>query len=390
MSTANSNNGTTGTMKALRQLEYAKPLEVCEVPIPEAGPGVAVVRVLAAAILSYMKDIYNGNRAYPYPTPLTGGTGAVGRVHSFGPDATSLTEGQLVLLDITFRSRDQPRDVFLSAIHEGYTPGSKTLMSHWRDGAFAEYVAVPLETVYPINESIVSSPSNHTVADLLPVLTMCVPHGGLVDINLLPSETVVIAPATGPFGSAAVHLALSRGARVIAVGRNENTLAQLKSTYSTLYPPSRLITVPIAPDSTVESLQKAVTDAAAPQEIDVFFDISPPVAADSPHFKACIMALRHSGRVSLMGGQRKDLPLPAVKVMHWNLTMKGKWMYERDDVRSLIRAVEIGSVPIGKDGGMRGSHDMKAFGLAEWQEAFDWAEENAGISGGAYFKFGDW
>lgn len=387
MSTTNSANGT---MKALRQLEYAQPLKVCDVSIPTAGPGVAVVRIYAAAILSYMKDIYNGKRAYPYPTPLTGGTGAIGRIHAFGPDATSLTKDQLILVDTTYRSRDQPRDIFLSALHEGYTPGSRSLMSHWRDGAFAEYMAVPLENVYPISESVLSSPTNYQIPDLLPILTCGVPHGGLVDINLLPSETIVIAPATGPFGSAAVHLALSRGARVIALGRNEKVLAQLKTTYSTIFPPSRLTTVPMPPDSTVESLQKAVVAAAAPQEIDVFFDISPPVAADSPHFKACILAVRHSGRVSLMGGQRTDLPLPASKVMHWNLTLKGKWMYEREDVRTLIRAVEIGSVPLGKEGGMRGSHSMKAFGLEEWQQAFDWAEENAGVSGGAYFKVGDW
>lgn len=57
-----------------------------------------------------------------------------------------------------------------------------------------------------------------------------VPFGGLRDIDLKPGETIIVAPATGTFGSAAVKVALAMGARVIAMGRNVFKLSARKPT----------------------------------------------------------------------------------------------------------------------------------------------------------------
>lgn len=377
-------------MKALRQLEYAEPLEVQSIPIPAPAPGQAIVRIVAASVISYTRDIYNGTRKYPYPTPLTTGNSAIGRIHSVGPDSTSLRKDQLVLIDITFRSRDDPTHVFLSAISEGFTLGSKKLMSHWRDGTFAEYASIPLENCYPLNESVLlgspkDNPLNHgyDVSDLLSIFHCLVPFGGLTTINLRPSETVIIAPATGPFGIAAVQVSLALGARVIAMGRNTNTLANLKSALSKHYPASHLLTVPMTGDYEKDLANlKATSD---PFPIDAYLDISPPMAANSTHMKSCIMALKHSARVSLMGGLPDDMTFPHRRVMHWNIEMKGKWMFERQDVRDMIRMVEVGNLKVGL-GGEEGK-GLKGFELEEWKEAFEWAVENTGMGEGAYFKF---
>lgn len=37
----------------------------------------------------------------------------------------------------------------------------------------------------------------------------------------------------------------------------------------------------------------------------------------------------HGGKVSLMGGIRDDVPIPHSVVMHSDLTLKGKWIFER-------------------------------------------------------------
>ena len=381
------------TMKALRQLEYSKPLEVCDVPIPEAQTGTAVIRVLAANIIPYIADIYDGTRKYPYPTPLTTGSTAIGRIHTLSPDSTSLKEGDLVFVDITFRSRDEPSDIFLSAIHEGFTDGSKKLMSYWRNGSYADYVAVPLENVFPLSETLLKSADhgglNYKVEDLLSIPRALVPYGGLSDINLKAGETILIAPATGAFGSAAVLVALSMGARVIALGRNKAVLEQLSSSLGSNFPPGRLTTVPITTD--FDSQLKAIKTAAGSIPIDAFLDISPAIAFtaehQSPHFKACIMSLRHSGRVSLMGGQM-EVTIPHSRVMHSNLSIRGKWMFERQDVRNLIKMVEGGFMILGEQGGL--GKRPKAFALGEWREAFKYAKEDAGLGGGSFFKVGEY
>lgn len=355
-------------MRALRQQKQYEPLAIETVPIPTASEGSAVIEVLVASVISYTREIYNGTRKYQYITPLTAGSSAVGRVKAVGPDATSLKPGQLVLFDITIRSRDDPSHVFLSALAQGFTDGSAKLMRHWTDGAFAEFVKAPLENVFALDEERLMGELGYSVAQLSLVFRMAVPWGGLVDINLRAGETVVIAPATGGFGGAAVHVALAMGARVIAMGRNTKTLGSLEDQVGKVYPSGRLITVPIMGD--VEKERAALVKAAGKRGIDAFLDISPPAAINSSHFTAAILALKHSGRVSLMGGQQGGVTIPHFKVMHSNIQLRGKWMYEREDVPALIRLVEAGNLVLGSQAGFA---EPKEYRLDEWKEAFDHA-----------------
>ncbi|KPI45923.1 uncharacterized protein AB675_562 [Cyphellophora attinorum] len=364
---------TTTTMKALRQHRQYEPLVVEEVAIPTAEPGSAVLEVLAAGVISYTRDVYDGTRKYPYVTPLTTGSSAIGRIHAVGPDSTKLQKGQLVLFDITVRSRDDSSHVFLSAIISGFTEGSRKLMQHWADGTYAEYVKAPLENVFALDEARLMGELGYKIPDLLSMTRLLVPWGGLIDINLAPGETVVVAPATGSFGTGAVQLALAMGARVIAMGRNARVLAQLREKFSEQYPADRLLTVPIT--GNLEEEMTALKAAAGTRPIDAFYDISPDAATNATYFKAAIMSLRHSGRISLMGGQRsEDVKIPYHRVMHWNLQLKGKWMYEREDVPKFLRLVEAGNLSLG---GRAGAAAVKEFSLEQWKEAFDYASEHA-------------
>jgi threonine dehydrogenase-like Zn-dependent dehydrogenase len=197
-----------------------------------------------------------------------------------------------------------------------------------------------------------------------------------VDINLRAGETLVVAPATGSFGSAAVNLALAMGARVIAMGRNTEILSRMKETYDKMYPADRLLTVPITGNQ--EDELAALKKAAGSRPIDAFFDISPDMASNATYFTAAILSLRHSGRVSLMGGQRGMVQIPMDRVMHFNLQLKGKWMYERDDVAKFIRLVENGNCPIGRRAGLEAPKEV---GLEQWRTAFDFAAEQVGGTG---------
>ncbi|KAJ3903180.1 hypothetical protein F5879DRAFT_960779 [Lentinula edodes] len=233
----------------------------------------------------------------------------------------------------------------------------------WRDSTYAEYTKFPLENCIPLDEQRLLGPVDagglgYCVEDLMHISKLVVPYGGLNDIGLKPGETVIIAPATGPFGSAAVRVALAMGAgRVIAMGRNETMLHKL----STL--DARISTVRITGN------EKTETDALKKLgPIDVFFDISPFMAANSTHFKSAIAALRHSGRISLMGGVYADMSFPYLSFMHRNLTMKGTWMFSREQMFGFVKLLESGLLPLGEKNGL--SVGGK-FGLEEWEEAFE-------------------
>ena len=67
------------THRAIIHTGTGNPLTLQNVPSPVAGPGSAVVQVLATPILSYMSDVLSGKRPYPMVTPFTPGTSAIGR-----------------------------------------------------------------------------------------------------------------------------------------------------------------------------------------------------------------------------------------------------------------------------------------------------------------------
>ena len=77
-----------------------------------------------------------------------------------------------------------------------------------------------------------------------------------------------------------------------------------------------------------------------------------------------------------MGGIRDDVPIPHSVVVHWNLTLKGKWMFEREDIKSMIKMVESGVLKLGESAGLR---IIGKFGLEDWDKAFTAAEKNAGM-----------
>lgn len=195
---------------------------------PQAGPGSAVVRVLSAYVISYANELYGLKRPHGLPTPFVPGSGAICRVEEVGPDATSIAPGQLVLFDMMIRARDNPHEFYLSGALAGITEAShKFAQGEFRDSTYAEYARIPLENCLPLDEDRLVRGLGYTVDDLTHLIPLMVPYGGLRDVGLLAGETVVVAPATGKYGGAAVHVALALGARVVAMGRKEKSLAKL-------------------------------------------------------------------------------------------------------------------------------------------------------------------
>jgi threonine dehydrogenase-like Zn-dependent dehydrogenase len=361
------------THKALVQEVKTNPLLLKDLPTPQPTPGSAILRIVSAPIVSYTREVYDGTRTtYPYPTPLVPGTSAIGRVVATGPDAVKLKEGDLVLVDCLIRGRDDSEAIFLFGLTEGGTEGSRKLMhGEWRDATFAEYAKVPLENCFLLDESRLCGPIGqgglgYEIDQLGWILQGLVPFGGLRAIGLQAGETVVIAPATGGFGSAAVVVALAMGARVIAMARNRTELEKIKA-----LDPGRVEVV--AMTGNVEGEVSALKKFG---RINAFFDISPATAQNSTHFKSAVLSLCQGGRVSLMGGFLEDLPIPHRYIMRYDITLKGKWMYSRDDVVALLGLMNTGVLNV--QGLVK---VVGKFGLAEWKQAFDVAWDQGGRLG---------
>lgn len=68
-----------------------------------------------------------------------------------------------------------------------------------------------------------------------------------------------------------------------------------------------------------------------------------------------------------------DVPIPHGIIMHKNMRLYGKWMYERSDITDFIKLVENGILNIGL------VEIVGEYPLEEWSEAWDKAAAKAGF-----------
>ncbi len=334
-----------------------------DVTDPVAEPGDVVVDVAAAPVLAYATEVFSGNRPLLFELPFIPGTGAIGRVSALGAGATELQIGAWVYCDPTLRGRDAQGLPAISL--QGLTANGRSAMSiqrQYRNGSWAQKLRLPLENVVPLGDI-----DEQTAGHWLTLGSMLVPYGGLLSVGLQAGETVVVNGATGNFGSAAVAVALAMGAaRVIATGRNAQSLAALAKRYGVC-----VRTALVVGD---EEADRAAIQSAAAQPIDVVLDILPPAATIAQVLSA-VKAVRPGGRVSLMGGVGMtgggELTLPYPWLMRNNVTIKGQWMYPREAIARLISLAKNGILDLSR-------YDVVAFPLASIENALAHAASTRG------------
>jgi threonine dehydrogenase-like Zn-dependent dehydrogenase len=362
------------THKALVLSSFKEPLDVSvdDVPIPHLTSGSAIVRVLATGVPPRVKSTFSGKVPFNLKLPLTPGSNAICRVATVGPDAVLLQPGQLVVVHIHVRGRDDPTISMLHGFH-ATGPAEKLMEEEWRHSSYAEYLKAPLENIFPLDEDLLVNRMGYKIQDLTYIPFLLVSMGGLADIDLKPGESIVVAPATGTYSGAAVVMALSLGAIVVAAGRNEAQLKTMVNTLGSQYG-NRLSYVQLTGDSSkdTEALRKA---SPGGKGFDAYIDFSPPQAAKSTHLKSSLLALKPHGRVSLMGLIREDIGIPYAFVMFNDIQIRGKFMYERDNVHRVIAMVEAGLIKLGE---ALGIHIIGSYPIEEYEKALDIAEQNPG------------
>lgn len=350
-------------MKAAVLKAFGSPLAVETVPDPVPGTGEVIVDVAAARMLAYAGEVFSGARNYSLELPIVPGSGAIGRVRAFGPDATHLSVGDWVYCDPTVRSRDDALvpDILLQGLTAAGEGGLR-LQKYYHDGAFAERMRVPTE-----NAVRIGTIDGADAASWCALGSLLVPYGGFAAIALQAGETVVVNGATGAFGSAGVAVALALGAAaVIATGRNQEALDDLARRYGRRVRPVRM-------QGDEESDRRRIHQAAE-GPVDCVLDLLPPAASMS-QVRAAVLAVRPYGRVALMGGVGMaggpGLELPYPWLMRNCITIRGQWMYARDAIPRVIGLARAGLIDLA---GFR----ITSFGLDAVNEAVAHAAAHAG------------
>lgn len=138
------------TMLAARLVAPGEPLRIEEVPVPEPGPGEALVRVRACGLCGTDLHLAVDGDLPVERVPITLGHEAAGVVAAIGPDGGEVSEGQRVAL---FPAASCGRCRFCLAGREALCDHSK-VYGMARDGALAEYVAAPARSLVPLPEAV--------------------------------------------------------------------------------------------------------------------------------------------------------------------------------------------------------------------------------------------
>lgn len=193
------------TMKAIRKPAAAQGLVVEDVPLPQPGPHDVLVRVEAASICGTDLHIYNWdewsrNRIKP---PLTLGHEFAGTVVETGNAVEQVRVGDY----ISAESHITCGHCFQCRTGQAHMCPSTKILGVDRDGAFAEYVAVP--------ESVIWQNSR---AKLPPeIATLQEPFGNAVFATLsheLAGQTVAVF-GCGPIGLFSIGIARASGAGAV-------------------------------------------------------------------------------------------------------------------------------------------------------------------------------
>lgn len=187
-------------------------IELRDVPMPRPRAGEVLIRVNAAGCNN--TDLWTREGAYgspddpaakagwlgPLDFPRIQGGDVAGTVVASGDAATAGLVGSRVLVDPA--NYDEP----------GPDARPVDVLGSERDGGFAEYVVVPAARAHSVD----GSPLSDVELAGLPIA-----HGTALGMlergSVSDGHTVLVTGASGGVGLAAVQLARSRGARVVAV-----------------------------------------------------------------------------------------------------------------------------------------------------------------------------
>ncbi len=257
-------------MKAMVVREFReRPLEYCDMPVPEPGPGEILIKVDTAGIVLGETIMAKGKYQVRPNLPYVAGAEFSGRVVELGAGAEGFQLGDKVAVC-------------------GFVGDSRT--DRKIVGSLAEFRAVPTRNAVKVPDNI---PLEQAALFRSNTETS---YFGLYKGNLKPGETLLVLGASGGVGFAAVQIGKAMGARVIASCSSEE---------------KRKIALEGGADVAIDSLapdwREQVDALTGGKGLDVVYD---PVGGDQT--ERAFRALGWDGRLVVIGFAAGPIPkIPA-------------------------------------------------------------------------------
>ncbi len=201
-------------MRAIQIVEIGAPLEEREVPLPTVGAQDVLVRVKAAGIC-HSDAHYRAGNSPVGPLPITPGHEVAGLVEDAGASVRTVEPGDRVCLHYLTTCGD----CHYCAVGSEQFCVEASMIGKYRDGGYAEYIAVPARSVVPLPEEI------RFEEGAIMMCSSATSFHALRKGRLQAGETVGVF-GVGGLGMSAIQLATAMGALdVYAVDINADRLS---------------------------------------------------------------------------------------------------------------------------------------------------------------------
>jgi threonine 3-dehydrogenase len=293
-------------VKALVKSRATEGLWLEDVPMPAMGISDVLIRVLRTGVCGTDLHIYNWDAwaQKTIPMGLTIGHEFVGVIEKVGSSVTEYKPGEVVSGEghiVCGRCRNCMAGRFHMCAN---TSG----IGVNRNGAFAEYIAMPMTNIWHHHEGID-----------LDVASIFDPFGNAVHTALqfpVLGEDVLITGA-GPIGIMAAAVVRQAGARyVVITDLNEGRLDLARK---------------MKVDLAVNVKEMTVADAQKKLGMKEGFDVGLEMSGNPAAFRDMLNNMCHGGKIAMLGIPSTDMAIDWNKVIFNMLTIKGIYgreMYE--------------------------------------------------------------
>jgi L-iditol 2-dehydrogenase len=287
-------------MRALVLEEYGR-LAVREVPEPEPGPGEVLVRVRACGICGSDVHGMDGSTGRRIP-PVIMGHEAAGELTALGPGVSGWKEGERVTFDSTVYCGECSfcREGRVNLCDRRRVLGV-SCGDYRRDGAFAEYVAVPERILYRLPDGL-----SFRQAAMVEAVSI---GAHAVRISPVEQARTVLVVGAGMIGLLLMQALKAEGCPRVLVadvdGRRLDLARELGA--------DELLD---ASACDVPSVVRALTERDG---VDLAFD----AAGNAEAFRTAVASVRKGGGVTLVGNLAPEVTMPLQWVVTRELTLQG-------------------------------------------------------------------
>ena len=298
-------------------IEKPGKIAVVDTPMPAVKEGEALLQILYCGICGSDLASFTGNQ--PFTTyPRIPGHEFSAKIVEIGENDQGLKVGDIVTANPYFNCGAcySCQRGFVNCCTDNQTMGVQ------RDGAFCEYVAMPIERIYKGN--------GLSAKELALIEPFTISAHALNRIEV-PEGSRVLVVGAGPIGQFASLAAQVKGARVYVAdvldGRLEMALR-------------------FGADGVINTKKESLTDAAARLTGGNGFDICVECAGRAETFLSCIDAVCFAGSVLLVGNGKTETTFLHSIIQKKELNIFGSRNSFKTDFLYLIDAVASGKADI--------------------------------------------